>query len=1423
MALKHLKTLNEELPTIEVDADAFQNPYHKDPNFFKKGYKDGAVSDDVVKTRPVQIPANKLKPSQDAVYLGKALGLAISGVVGGDLQAIISSDNRILDGHHRWAATILNNPKAKIGGVQAELKIGDLIQVLRQAGDALGNNRGLEPKGGDINIFKASIKDVEECIFTGKNMNPEFYNREEAINWFNNIGTDNIQKALNQIQRISPPTSAPPREDMPKIKPGQVDNVAKKLAGGALDVRAPYTAEAKKPGPDGYMTGLSDKDEEDKKKQMKKQAAMDDDDPDAYKEMPGDKKARKEGRVKKSKHTTAYHKKFKKNEMKNLQELEAFIDNMRAEKEAQRIEDIKNTKLNTRLKTIDEFLGEDLINETTTAKLTNIARKANGFDDFLKKVQKSLSGFEDISKALRTSLEALFNAANEAAQIDFAFDIFEGVMSDLHIIADEAKDEDAFVKTFFSDYGDKIKKSKDSEEWVRSLYKDTVQESLNEISNKNAEKYSQPLRKLKNPKKIRNIAAGTSKYNDMLVWLSHNAKNLDYHLDGQGQLHVNGEDYEMVRTELNEKNKGLWHNIRAKRKRGEAPARKGSKAYKKAKAAADAINNEAYIGPFVFNDKMSDEELKDMYDAALDGYANYSKGFQHPKSKYKQAYQEIEKILKKRGVSVNEGTLYGNEVAIYMGEDGETRIEKRGRGYYGYNNEFDFTAKNKRELEQKLRGWGYYLIAGSLDEAVELVHVYKDGELYGTGELVKGKDKKIKGKKHQLIRFDGSTEDYYPAEDVKLVESINEDYEKHLDRTYGRNRDYSTITIQDLHFQTDTEELEKMKLAYGYRMGGITSREKIEDADYALRRFRKDIKYGDGKEVGVFLPGSYAAATSKLGDGPHKKATPKVKWNQRKYDQWIEDVASNDGWKHAYDMAQNAKNAPGLIDWVKRNNRGEDPLQVIQWDIEAMAESVSEGARLDVSRYKRVWGKEPKGFGQWLFSFDPKGDQDNVFDVGNAMNYSEAKKLALRVADKNGERTVYLMESIKRNTKYTKTLTKIFRKEFEDFPFEYYQDGPKIVISAEGYNSDGTLFNMKDDWKEDIIRAVRKHKPKWHTSPNMGGGITIHVDASIDPIDEAKLKLSGPILDWWNEADVQRDLKKIKFKIIGDFGGVMTVSGEEKELDKIKKLFGIDEAKHSVIHKAAKKGNYPVTVIATRDGKVVRQETVDTPTQVPAVFNVVQFEERGQGGDVKVHIESRTGETLFTESVNEGKMPDRYVGLDDIVYVKVKEDSRGANYRLYWRGHDVEVGGRRFGSEKELKAFANDYILSNQVYNKLKYKKPQAIPEKKQTNMEKLQTLESFVTEKKKQTNDQSPLSDDGMETGIKNKAKESGVPVGLLRIIMRRGLAAWKTGHRPGATQAQWGYARVNSFLTKQDGTWGGADADIAKKVRDGGHDKKL
>ena len=148
--------------------------------------------------------------------------------------------------------------------------------------------------------------------------------------------------------------------------------------------------------------------------------------------------------------------------------------------------------------------------------------------------------------------------------------------------------------------------------------------------------------------------------------------------------------------------------------------------------------------------------------------------------------------------------------------------------------------------------------------------------------------------------------------------------------------------VRDLHFEIDADKAEDMKIAIGASQGEVTRRKQIEGGNYSLRRFRKEIKYDEtGEDLGVFKPGSYMAATSKLGDGPHKKAVKKIKWNQKMYNQWLEDVASNGGWEHAFDMAQNAKHERGLIDWVKKNHRGEDPMQRIQWDIEAFAESVT--------------------------------------------------------------------------------------------------------------------------------------------------------------------------------------------------------------------------------------------------------------------------------------------------------------------------------------------------------------------------------------------------------------------------------------------------------------------------------------------------
>ncbi len=60
--------------------------------------------------------------------------------------------------------------------------------------------------------------------------------------------------------------------------------------------------------------------------------------------------------------------------------------------------------------------------------------------------------------------------------------------------------------------------------------------------------------------------------------------------------------------------------------------------------------------------------------------------------------------------------------------------------------------------------------------------------------------------------------------------------------------------------------------------------------------------------------------------------------------------------------------------------------------------------------------------------------------------------------------------------------------------------------------------------------------------------------------------------------------------------------------------------------------------------------------------------------------------------------------------------------------------------------------------------------------------------------------------------SKKSGVPLKTLKTVYNRGMAAWRTGHRPGASEHAWGMARVHSFVLKGK-TYRTADSDLAKK----------
>ena len=60
--------------------------------------------------------------------------------------------------------------------------------------------------------------------------------------------------------------------------------------------------------------------------------------------------------------------------------------------------------------------------------------------------------------------------------------------------------------------------------------------------------------------------------------------------------------------------------------------------------------------------------------------------------------------------------------------------------------------------------------------------------------------------------------------------------------------------------------------------------------------------------------------------------------------------------------------------------------------------------------------------------------------------------------------------------------------------------------------------------------------------------------------------------------------------------------------------------------------------------------------------------------------------------------------------------------------------------------------------------------------------------------------------------AKATGVSKSVLQKVYDRGMAAWRTGHRPGASQQAWGMARVHSFVLHGK-TWRTADKDLSRQ----------
>ena len=266
--LKMRPLLNEDAEADKLDPARFPKKLSQvDPKQAKKfvsgGENDGEVPDDQIKVKPITVPASKLKPSQSSMNIEKALAFAIHMMTkthpftdgpGGDLNAFISNDMHIMDGHHRWVGSALVDPKSKIGGFVVNFPGSQLIAVLNALTvGQFGITTGKEASGGFGQFKEGPIRaQLDKFLASGVwDMKPEQV--QQAIEGFTGLTGEEakeaaVKKFVKNLSALSfkLPPEAPARPDMPVIDKKNVAKAVDALKKGKIDVNPPYANESLK-------------------------------------------------------------------------------------------------------------------------------------------------------------------------------------------------------------------------------------------------------------------------------------------------------------------------------------------------------------------------------------------------------------------------------------------------------------------------------------------------------------------------------------------------------------------------------------------------------------------------------------------------------------------------------------------------------------------------------------------------------------------------------------------------------------------------------------------------------------------------------------------------------------------------------------------------------------------------------------------------------------------------------------------------------------------------------------------------------------------------------------------------------------------------------------------------------------------------
>ena len=381
----------------------------------------------------------------------------------------------------------------------------------------------------------------------------------------------------------------------------------------------------------------------------------------------------------------------------------------------------------------------------------------------------------------------------------------------------------------------------------------------------------------------------------------------------------------------------------------------------------------------------------------------------------------------------------------------------------------------------------------------------------------------------------------------------------------------------------------------------------------------------------------------------------------------------------------------------------------------------------------------------------------------------------------------------------------IMEKKYKNFKEELNKDDEKVIKKVKDMLKGAS---DKHAAQAKMIDKALKNEMKKDDAYAIGMAQAKKVMNDEPPLQKKTIKKGHEIADKILKKEEIKEFKKMKVtirdmdkrkKAIADLmkqnlgvsvnGGVIKVDGKGKDLN-----------------------NFAKDLMNFYGANVVAEETIEEGITPQMIATLKKEYEPFRGKKI-----SAARARQLMNILNKFKDSDlQKLGKENIPFI-----SSGSRSKLAVRNMKFTVKNIEFGEELDEEMFEACWTGYKQVGMKKKGNKqvpncvPEAVKKENAPSEADIERLKKQGMKPRKEQKDHPAAAVYESIAAVKKKAEKTGMPYSVLKKVYDRGMAAWRGGHRPGATQVQWALARVNSFVTKSSGTWGGADKDLAKKVK--------